>query len=105
MRSLAIDLGSRRVGLAVSDEGGTFGTPYDVLFVTSEEAAIEPILKVITREGIERLVVGLPLNMDDTTGPQARKVIQWGKGVSQRAGKPVVFIDERLSSFDAEQTL
>jgi putative Holliday junction resolvase len=60
---------------------------------------------VITREGIERLVVGLPLNMDDTTGPQARKVIEWGKVLAQRAGKPAVFIDERLSSFDAEQTL
>src|SRR3954462_11134213 len=105
MRSLAIDLGSRRVGLAVSDEGGTFATPYDVLFVSSEEAAVEPILKVITREGIQRLVVGLPLNMDDTTGPQARKVIDWGKKLSERAQKPVIFIDERLSSFDAEKTL
>jgi putative Holliday junction resolvase len=105
MRTLAIDLGSRRVGLAVSDEGGTFATPYDVLFVSSEEAAIDPILKVIAREGIQRLVVGLPLNMDDTTGPQARKVVEWGKVLSERSGKPMVFVDERLSSFDAEQTL
>src|SRR6187551_2371592 len=98
MRTLSIDLGSRRVGLAVSDEGGTFATPYDVLFVSSEDAAIDPILKVITREGIQRLVVGLPLNMDDTVGPQARKVIEWGKLLSRRAGKPLVFVDERLSS-------
>jgi putative Holliday junction resolvase len=105
LRTLAIDLGSRRVGLAVSDEGGTFATPYDVLFVSSEDAAIDPVLKVVAREGIERLVVGLPLNMDDTVGPQARKVTEWGKRMAQRAGKPVVFVDERLSSFDAEQTL
>jgi putative Holliday junction resolvase len=105
MRSLAIDLGSRRVGLAVSDEGGTFATPYDVLFVSSEDAAIEPIIKVVTREGIERLVVGLPLNMDDTWGPAARKVIEWGKRAAERAAKPVIFVDERLSSFDAEQSL
>jgi putative Holliday junction resolvase len=105
VRTLAIDLGSRRVGLAVSDEGGTFATPYDVLFVSSEEAAIDPILKVIAREGILRLVVGLPLNMDDSAGPQARKVMEWGKLLSERAGKPVIYVDERLSSFDAEQTL
>ena len=105
MRTLAIDLGSRRVGLAVSDEGGTFATPYDVLFVSSEEAAVDPILKVVAREGIERLVVGLPLNMDDSVGPQARKVIEWGNGLSKRVAKPVLFVDERLSSFDAEQTL
>jgi len=105
VRTLAIDLGSRRVGLAVSDEGGTFATPYDVLFVSAEEAAIEPILKVITREDIRRLVVGLPLNMDDTVGPQARNVIEWGKELSQRSGQLVVFVDERLSSFDAEQSL
>ena len=105
MRTLAIDLGSRRVGLAVSDEGGTFATPYDVLFVSSEANAVEPVLKLIEREGIERLVVGLPLNMDDSAGPQAKQAAAWGKLVSQRSGKPVVFVDERLSSFDAEQGL
>jgi putative Holliday junction resolvase len=105
VRTLAIDLGSRRVGLALSDEGGRFATPYDVLFVTSEAAALDPILKVVVKEGVERLVVGLPLNMDDSFGPQARKAAEWGRLVASRAGKPVVFIDERLSSFDAEQGL
>jgi putative Holliday junction resolvase len=105
LRTLAIDLGSRRVGLAVSDEGGTFATPYDVLFVSSEDAALEPVLKVVAREGIERLVIGLPLNMDDTVGPQATKVVEWGKRLAQQAAKPVVFVDERLSSFGAEQRL
>jgi putative Holliday junction resolvase len=105
LRTLAIDLGSRRVGLALSDEGGRFATPFDVLFVTSEAAAVDPILKTITKVGVERLVVGLPLNMDDSVGPQARKVLAWGRALSARAGKPVVFVDERLSSFDAEQGL
>jgi putative Holliday junction resolvase len=105
MRSLAIDLGSRRVGLALSDEGGRFATPYDVLQVTSPEMATAAIVKVIEREGVEQLVVGLPLNMDDSIGPQAKKTIEWGRALATLASKPVVFIDERLSSFSAEQHL
>ena len=105
MRTLAIDLGTRRVGLALSDEGGRFATPYDVLNVASPDQAVGPILKVMEREGVERVVLGLPLNMDDTVGPAATSAAQWGRSLSARSGKPVVFVDERLSSFDAEQQL
>jgi putative Holliday junction resolvase len=105
MRTLAIDLGTRRVGLALSDEGGRFATPYEVLTVSSPAQAVEPIIKVVEKEGVERIVVGLPLNMDDTVGPAARATIQWGRALAKRAGKPVVFVDERLSSFAAEQQL
>jgi putative Holliday junction resolvase len=108
MRTLAIDLGTRRVGLALSDEGGRFATPLDVLEVSSPQQAIELILPVVTREGVERLVVGLPLNMADASiGPAARQTIEWGRKLSRRAGDRVqlVFVDERLSSFDAEQSL
>lgn len=105
LRTLAIDLGSRRVGLALSDEGGKFATPHDVIQVTSAAQAIALVVEVVCREGVERLVVGLPLNMDDTVGDAARKAVRWGEGLSAAAGKPVVFVDERLSSFAAEQQL
>jgi putative holliday junction resolvase len=105
MRTLAIDLGSRRVGLALSDEGGRFATPYDVLAVSSPQQATDEVLKVVEKEGVGRLVLGLPLNMDDSVGPAARGTIEWGRDIGARSGKPVVFVDERLSSFDAEQGL
>ena len=105
MRTLAVDLGSRRVGLALSDEGGRFATPYEVLQVTSPGQASDAVARVIDREGVERVVVGLPLNMDDTVGPQARAAVEWGRALEARTGKPVLFLDERLSSFDAEQQL
>jgi putative Holliday junction resolvase len=105
VRTLAIDLGTRRVGLALSDEGGRFATPYEVLTVSSPASAVEPIVKVVEKEGVERIVVGLPLNMDDTVGPAARSTVQWGRALAKRAGKPVAFVDERLSSFAAEQQL
>jgi len=105
MRTLAIDLGTRRVGLAMSDAGGRFANPHDVLEITAPAQATTKILEIITREGVERVVLGLPLNMDDTIGPQARQALAWGRDLSRQSNTPVVFVDERLSSFDAEQQL
>jgi putative Holliday junction resolvase len=105
MRTLAIDLGDKRVGLAISDEGGTLATPADVLAVWSSEDAINKILPIISDEAIRRIVLGVPLNMDGTVGPAARRAIAWGNDLSACASVPVVFVDERLSSFAAEQEL
>jgi putative Holliday junction resolvase len=105
MRTLAIDLGARRVGLALSDAGGTLATPFDVLTVRNVDQAIEPILRVIAAEGVERIVVGVPLNMDNSVGRAARSAAAWGRALAQRAGKPLVLIDERLSSFEAGEQL
>jgi putative Holliday junction resolvase len=105
MRTLAIDLGSKRVGLALSDQGGTLASPYDVIEVASPDDAIQQIVPVVLREGVERVVVGLPLNMDGTLGRAARAAIDWGRKLATHCGRPVVFVDERLSSFAAEQDL
>ena len=105
MRTLAIDLGTRRVGIALSDEGGRFATALDVLTIATPTQAADEVLAIVKREGATRLVVGLPLNMDDSVGPAAKQTIAWAKDLGQRAGLPVVFIDERLSSFEAEQHL
>jgi putative Holliday junction resolvase len=105
MRTLAIDLGSKRVGLALSDEGGRLATPLAVLQVTSPRQAADEVLKVAAKEGVQRLVVGLPLNMDDSVGPQARSTADWAAELGRRSGLSVVLVDERLSSFEAEQSL
>ena len=95
-RTLAIDLGSRRVGLALRDEGGKFATPYNVLTVNSADDALAPIRDLIARESVQRLVVGLPLNMDDSLGPAARSVIAWSRKLTESVRIPMVFVDERL---------
>jgi putative Holliday junction resolvase len=105
MRTLAIDLGNRRVGLALSDEGARFATPYDVLHVNSPDDALAPILKLIEKEDIKRVVIGLPLNMDDSVGPAAKAAMKWGQDLALRSRVDIVFVDERLSSFAAEQRL
>jgi putative Holliday junction resolvase len=105
MRTLAIDLGTKRVGLALSDSGGRFATPLDVVVVSSAQEALSRVLAVVAREGVERIVLGLPLNMDQTIGPAARAAIGWGRTLAATAGRPVLFVDERLSSFAAEQSM
>ena len=105
MRTLGIDLGSKRVGLALSDEGGRLATPLEVLTISSPDQALERVLRVIENEGVARIVVGVALNMDDTVGPAAKAGLAWGRGLAAKSGKAVVYVDERLSSFAAEQSL
>jgi putative Holliday junction resolvase len=105
MRHLGIDFGTRRIGLALSDEGGRFSTPLEVLQVSAPENALDRILALIATEAVEVLVIGLPLNMDGSEGASAAAVRQWALVLGGRAQKPIVFVDERLSSYEAEQTL
>jgi putative Holliday junction resolvase len=105
MRTLAIDFGARRIGLALSDEGGRFATPHDVLEIATPQQALDRIASFIDKEGIERVVVGLPLNMDGTIGAQARSTVLWANQLAAQSNRPVLFVDERLSSFDAEQQI
>lgn len=105
MRTLAIDLGTRRVGLALSDEGGQYATPLAVLQITASQQAIDQILPIIQKEGVKRIVIGLPLNMNDSIGPAAQEAIKWGKQLHAKTDAELVFVDERLSSFAAEQGL
>ena len=105
MRMLAIDLGTRRIGLALGDDEGKLASPLDVLTVSSPAEAFGPILNVIAKEDVRRLIVGLPLNMDDSLGPAAKSAIAWGRELAAKAKVPLVFVDERLSSFAAEQQL
>jgi putative Holliday junction resolvase len=105
MRTLAIDPGSRRIGLALSDSAGRLATPYAVLQISSPQDAITQILKVIEKEGVDRLVVGIPLNMTGPPGASAKSAAAFARELSTRTGKPLILIDERLSSFQAEQDL
>jgi len=103
MRYLAIDYGMKRTGLAVCDAGETIASPLAV--VQGHKDLIQRIRRIATSEGIEAVVLGLPLNMDGTEGPQAKLVRNFGKELGRQLGIPVHFQDERLSSFEAEQRI
>lgn len=103
MRYLAIDYGTRRTGLAVCDAGETIASPLAV--VQGHKDLIERIKRTIASEEIGAVVLGLPLNMDDSEGPQARLVLAFAKELGRHISIPIHLQDERLSSFEAEQKL
>jgi putative holliday junction resolvase len=105
MRTLAIDHGARRIGLALSDAGGKIATPFKVLEVATVATAISEIAKIVDSEDVERIVIGFPLNMDGSRGPAAKKVLDFAQSLKAKTAKPIIFVDERLSSFEAEQSL
>lgn len=103
MRYLAIDYGLKRTGLAICDEGETIASPLKVL--TEGKVLIETIVKIAGEEQADAFVVGLPFNMDDSEGPQAKLVREFAKALGKQIDLPIHFQDERLSSFDAEGKL
>jgi putative Holliday junction resolvase len=103
MRYLAIDYGEKRTGLAVCDAAETIASPYDVLH--GQKDLVKEIARIVASENIEAVVLGLPLNMDDSEGPQAKKARAFGQRLESQIRVPVHFQDERLSSFGAEQKL
>jgi putative Holliday junction resolvase len=103
MRYLAIDYGNRRTGLAVCDPSETIVSPLNVF--ESNKSLIQKILDVVEKENIKTIVLGLPLNMDDTKGPQARRTIGFSKELESQLEIPILFQDERLSSFTAREKM
>ena len=103
MRYLAIDYGIKRTGLAVCDAGEKIASPLKVL--QGQRRLVEEIEQIVTSENIEGIVLGLPLNMDGSQGPQARQVLAFADRLKQRLAIPIHLQDERLSSFGAEEKL
>ena len=103
MRYLAIDYGKKRTGLAVCDPTETIVSPLDV--IKDNKCLMSAIAELIETEKVGAIVLGLPLNMDDSTGPQARLVKKFARQLKKRIGIPIHLQDERLSSFAAEEKL
>ena len=103
MRYLAIDHGTKRIGLAICDAGETIVSPLEV--VPNRSDAIGRILRIVKDEEVGALVLGLPLNMDDSEGPQAAKAKAFAAELEKAVDLPVHLQDERLSSFGADEKL
>ena len=104
MRVLALDIGERRVGVAVSDADRRVATPLKVLD-GAVLADVAPLRRLVEDYEIERLVVGLPLTMAGEEGPQALRVREAGERLGEILGLPVEYRDERLSSAEARRTM
>ena len=104
-RVLALDVGARRIGVAMSDASGTLATPLTTLRVRGVERAIAEIAALVRQHEVAVVVVGWPLNMNGDVGPQAESVRAFGEVLEAALGHAVVYFDERLTSVVAEQIL
>ena len=105
MRIMALDLGARRIGVALSDETQTLATPFEIVVRTSFAALLDRLAQIAAAENVESVLVGLPLSLNGEMGPQARHVTDEADRIRERLQLPVVFWDERLSTVSAEQML
>lgn len=103
MKVLAVDFGSRRIGLAVGDSRTRVASPLPLVAARDRRAAVEAILRHVGDFEVERIVVGYPLNMDGSRGPACAAVDRFIGFLSKRVTVPVSRVDEMLSSFAAEE--
>jgi putative Holliday junction resolvase len=104
MRCLGIDYGEKRVGLSYGDELGV-ATPLPALTDSSSQKRLGKLAAVIHQRGITDLVLGHPLNMDDTAGFKAKEAEAFAARLKVAFGLPVHLVDERLTSYEAEQSI
>lgn len=104
MRILAIDYGARRIGLALSDPTGTLASPLETLSRRAGKRPPWAELERVVRDGeVERIVVGLPLDLEGNEPEWAAEVREFGERLGTRTGLPVEFLDERMTSVRAER--
>jgi putative Holliday junction resolvase len=105
-RVVGIDLGERRIGVALGDLETRTTSPFATLSRSKsaeEDAAV--LSRLAAEQGAEAFVVGLPLNMDGTEGPQATRTRAWAEAVAAASGLPLSYRDERLTSERAERRI
>ena len=105
MRILGLDLGERRIGVALSDPSGWLATPLAVLTRSSREADLAALQQLIRQHGVDRVIVGYPRSLDGTLGPQAQYVESYVAQIRAHLQVPVILWDERLSTALAERMI
>ncbi|MEM7429843.1 MAG: Holliday junction resolvase RuvX [Pseudomonadota bacterium] len=104
-RLLGLDLGSKTIGIAVSDVMRTVATPVETLRRKKFTPDAEYLLALANREKAAALILGLPVNMDGSEGPRAQSTRAFARNLSQKTDLPIVFWDERLSTAAVTRTL
>ena len=105
MRILGIDYGDARIGTSVCDEMETMALPLKTVKSESMRKNIDAMAKLAREESVGLIVVGLPLNMDGSEGERASKTRSFGKVLSKVTGLEVEYVDERLTSVEAEEIM
>ncbi|MBQ8908875.1 MAG: Holliday junction resolvase RuvX [Clostridia bacterium] len=104
-RKMGIDYGDRRIGIAMTDALCIISSPYEVYQNKGVEDAIQHIAMLVKEYNVCEIAMGLPINMDGTEGERALLHREIGQKISQQTGVEVFYIDERLTSAEAEEIL
>ena len=104
-RALGIDFGEKRIGVALSDPDGRIAVTLPTLDRTDDKGAVRALAEIVRREGVERLVVGEPRNLDGSRGPAADRAASFGRKLARATGLELELIDEALTSREAESQL
>ncbi len=104
-RLAGLDLGTRTIGIALSDLGFRMATPFRTIRRTKFGKDAEELFKLCARERVGGLILGLPVNMNGTEGPRAQATRAFLRNLAPLSDLPVVLWDERLSTFAAEQAM
>ena len=102
---LGLDFGTRRIGLAVSDDAAAIAFPIGVLESRGRERDLGALAELAGERGVKRVVVGLPLHLDGVAGEMAEAARAFAVALADRSGLPVDLLDERWTSLEAERTL
>jgi putative Holliday junction resolvase len=105
MRIIALDVGERRIGVAVSDPTGTIARPLHALGRGSRKEDFSAIADLIDEYNAQAVVVGRPLSLDGSVGPQARRVARYAEALAEHLNVPVIPWDERFSTARADEIL
>jgi putative holliday junction resolvase len=105
MRIMGIDYGTKRIGVAVSDPQCSMAHPLDVVPVREDGSHMEALKKIVREYQVEKIVVGIPYNMEGDVGVSAQKVMLWASELGQALGLPVELWDERLTTSEAHELL
>jgi putative holliday junction resolvase len=103
--ALGLDVGRRRIGVAGCDGTGLLSTGLTTIERRSPEQTLTDIRHIVRERQVQILVLGLPYLMDGSIGTQARQVQKFGRSLSKALGLPVEYVDERLTSCEAEELL
>ena len=104
-RLLGLDVGTKTIGLALSDVTRSVATPLETIRRTKFQKDTDALLAILARFGIGGLVIGLPLNMDGSEGPRAQATRAFARNLAARTELPMAFWDERLSTAAVTRTL
>jgi putative holliday junction resolvase len=105
VRVLGLDIGSKRIGVAVSDELGFTAQGLETLICKNPDADVANIARIAKEYQVSEIVVGMPYNMNGTEGPQAQKVRAFMLRIQEKTETPVLEWDERLSTAAADRAL